>query len=151
MQIELAKGTTALLIINCSSYQVIEAIASNTPFLCLPYKDDQFYISEALQIPPKYKIKNYNFGGSTGNKDECVIDIDNFEQLAPYLSFNDIANGNITSGYIADLLLTLLKNDSIYKTNMEKAYEYLHCTWDISHKTPQQLFKQKVFEVLSKN
>nr|CAD2199974.1 unnamed protein product [Meloidogyne enterolobii] len=38
MQIELAKGTTALLITNCSSYQVIEAIASNTPFLCLLIK-----------------------------------------------------------------------------------------------------------------
>nr|CAD2205288.1 unnamed protein product [Meloidogyne enterolobii] len=147
----MAKGTTALLITNCSSYQVIEAIASNTPFLCLPYKDDQFYISEALQIPPKYKIKKYNSEGSKSNKDECVIDIDNFEQLAPYLTLNDIANGSITSGYIANLLLTLLKNDSIYKTNVEKAYEYLHCIWDMSHKTPQQLFKQKVLEVLSKN
>ena len=40
---------------------------------------------------------------------------------------------------------------SIYKTNVEKAYEYLHCIWDMSHKTPQQLFKQKVLEVLRKN
>ncbi|CAK5014123.1 unnamed protein product [Meloidogyne enterolobii] len=106
-----AKGTTALLIMNCSSHQVIEAIASNTLFLCAPYKDDQFYISEALQIPPRYKIENYNGKNTTSNNDECVIDIDNFEQLAPYLSLNDIANGEITSEYIADLLLTLLKND----------------------------------------
>ncbi|KAF7637536.1 hypothetical protein Mgra_00003052 [Meloidogyne graminicola] len=55
MQDELAKGSITLLIINCSGYQVIEAITTKTKFICLPYKDDQFYISEALQIPFRKK------------------------------------------------------------------------------------------------
>uniref|UniRef100_A0A1I8BYN2 Glucuronosyltransferase n=1 Tax=Meloidogyne hapla TaxID=6305 RepID=A0A1I8BYN2_MELHA len=47
---EMAKGTTRMLITNCSGYQVIEAIAYNVEIYCIPRYPDQFYVAEALKL-----------------------------------------------------------------------------------------------------
>uniref|UniRef100_A0A1I8BUT2 Uncharacterized protein n=1 Tax=Meloidogyne hapla TaxID=6305 RepID=A0A1I8BUT2_MELHA len=50
MRKELAKGETRLLFTNCNRNQVIEALAFNVEIFCLPYRDDQNYVAEALKF-----------------------------------------------------------------------------------------------------
>ena len=73
--------------------------------MCLPYKDDQFDISEALKTPIEKKIKDFNVEGpKIGNNHEWIIDIDhtswspeNDKQLAPSMSLDRIDTKEIKS------------------------------------------------------
>uniref|UniRef100_A0A1I8BGJ7 Uncharacterized protein n=1 Tax=Meloidogyne hapla TaxID=6305 RepID=A0A1I8BGJ7_MELHA len=97
MQRELANGTI-ILITNCNGQQVIEAIAAKVQFLCLPYKDDQFYISEALKIPSQMKFNDYGGDSSTGDDvPRPYLEMfghvpKNAKQITHIMSFNKIAN-----------------------------------------------------------
>ncbi|KAL7073801.1 hypothetical protein ACQ4LE_006982 [Meloidogyne hapla] len=126
MQRELANGTI-ILITNCNGQQVIEAIAAKVQFLCLPYKDDQFYISEALKIPSQMKFNDYGGDSSTGD-DVPRPYLEMFghvpktaKQITHSMSFNKIANDAkefFDSTYIVidEIIKYMLKeNDSVMK------------------------------------
>ncbi|KAL7077753.1 hypothetical protein ACQ4LE_003277 [Meloidogyne hapla] len=59
-------GNTRLIITDCSSYQVIKALAYNVQIFCLPHTSEQKYYAQTLNIPFEEKINKGNKSDSTG-------------------------------------------------------------------------------------